>query len=336
MRELSLFTGAGFGVLGTKLLGWRTIGYVEVNDYCQRIISQRIKDGIFDPAPVFGDVRDFIFSGAAQEYEGIADVVTAGFPCQPFSKAGKNRGANDDRNLFPELLRIIRTVRPKHLLLENVPNLLAHEYIRTIFGELAALGYDCRWDCISAAACGAPHKRDRLWIFAERRSDALQDAERVRRPNETSEERRIPAGSFGNAGAGSDQRLSGIGEEVAGRHAMADSDSKRKLQSQGTDQDERGRFGDGSEETAGRRTVADASGIGMEGNRPIGIKESGVSPGQEISGRDSAGGRTTYWKTEPRVGRLVDGCPDRVHRLRSAGNGQVPIVVATAWRLLSE
>jgi len=306
VRELSLFTGAGFGVLGTKLLGWRTIGYVEVNDYCQRIISQRIRDGIFDPAPVFGDVRDFIFSGAAQEYEGVTDVLTAGFPCQPFSKAGKNRGANDDRNLFPELLRIIRTVRPKNLLLENVPNLLAHEYIRTIFGELAALGYDCRWDCISAADCGAPHKRDRLWIFAERRPDALQNSERVRRPNETSEERRIPAGSFGNAGAGSDQRLSGIGEEVAGRHAMADSDSKRKLQSQGTDQDERGRFGDGSEETAGRRTMADSNGsrssIGISETRHR--KERDAEKSDDGSDRQRGGQECGYWATEPRLGRV--------------------------------
>lgn len=343
MRELSLFSGAGFGVLGTKLLGFTCIGYVEINDYCQQVIAQRIADGIFDSAPVFGDVRDFILSGAAEEYEGFTEVVTAGFPCQPFSVAGKNKGATDDRNLWPEVLAVIRAVRPRYALLENVPNLLAHEYIRTIFGELAEIGYDCRWDCISAAACGAPHRRDRLWIVAEsqhpdtydsgsyrtqkhqhrevesqneqerdagqvravlseqRPGDALQDAQRIRRPNQASEERRVPAGSLGNAGARSDQRLSGNSQEVAGRHAMAD-----------------------------------ASCIRVEGNRANGVKESSLPPGQEISGRDSARGRTTYWKTEPSVGRLVDGCTNRVQRLRALGNGQVPQVVATAWRLLSE
>ena len=80
MRELPLFTGAGGGLLGTKLLGWTNVGYVEWNDYCQRVIAQRIADGYLDSAPIFTDVREFAQSGAADQYRGIADVVTGGFP----------------------------------------------------------------------------------------------------------------------------------------------------------------------------------------------------------------------------------------------------------------
>lgn len=298
VRELSLFSGAGFGSLGTKLLGWQTIGYVEINDFCQKIIAQRIKDGILDAAPIFGDVRDFIFSGAAEQYRGFADVVTAGFPCQPFSVAGRNKGAEDDRNLFPELLGILRTVRPRRFLLENVPNLLAHEYCRTIFGELAALGYDLRWDCISAAACGAPHKRDRLWIVG---TDAVQDAERIRRTNQTSEKKRVPTGQFGNTVSGSDERVSGNSEEVAGRS-----------------------------------TMADPAILGVEGRWTAREQKPSTYVESEISVRDRARGKSTNWEVEPRVGRLVDGCPDRVQRLKAIGNAQVPQVVATAWRLLNE
>ena len=83
MNELSLFSGAGGGVLASKLLNWRTIGYVEWDEYCQKVIAQRIKDKLYERAPIFTDVREFIESGAARQYRGFVDVVSAGFPCQP-------------------------------------------------------------------------------------------------------------------------------------------------------------------------------------------------------------------------------------------------------------
>ena len=92
MRELSLFSGAGGGLLGTKLLGWEPIGYVEWDDYCQRVIAARIRDGYLPNAPIFGDIKAFIDSGCAELYRGITDVISAGFPCQPFSVAGKRKG----------------------------------------------------------------------------------------------------------------------------------------------------------------------------------------------------------------------------------------------------
>lgn len=171
MRELSLFSGAGGGLLGTKLLGWQHCGYVEYNNYCQRVIKQRIKDGALDNAPIFGDIRTFISDGYADSYQGMVDVVTAGFPCQPFSVAGRGAAENDPRNMWPETIDVIRRVRPGFALLENVPGLLAHKYIRTIFRNLAESGYECRWRILSASEMGAPHKRDRLWIVAYSKSE---------------------------------------------------------------------------------------------------------------------------------------------------------------------
>lgn len=166
MRELSLFTGAGGGVLGTKLLGWETLGYVEWENYCQKIIQQRIKDGIYDKAPIFGDIRTFVSEGYARRYRGMVDVVTGGFPCQPFSVAGKQQADDDERNMWPATIDVIREVRPKYVFLENVSGLLAgsHGYFGHILGELAQSGYDVRWRVLSAAEVGAPHKRDRLWV----------------------------------------------------------------------------------------------------------------------------------------------------------------------------
>ncbi len=168
MRELSLFSGAGGGLLASRLLGWRTIGYVENDDYCQRIIAQRIRDGFLDRAPIFGDIRAFIGDGFAAQYQGMADVVSAGFPCQPFSTAGKRAGADDPRNMWPQTADALRVVRPRFAFLENVPGLLtgSHGYFGTILSELAALGYDARWGVLSACAIGAPHTRERLFILA--------------------------------------------------------------------------------------------------------------------------------------------------------------------------
>jgi DNA (cytosine-5)-methyltransferase 1 len=167
MRELSLFSGAGGGLLGTKLLDWKCIGYVEFEDYCQRVIAARIRDGYLDDAPIFGDIRTFIGDGYASAYTGLVDVITAGFPCQPFSVAGKQLAGDDPKNMWPATCEVVRIVRPKHVLLENVAALIANPYFGRILGDLAALGYDCRWECISAQQLGAPHRRDRVWIVGD-------------------------------------------------------------------------------------------------------------------------------------------------------------------------
>jgi DNA (cytosine-5)-methyltransferase 1 len=166
MRELSLFTGAGGGILGSKLLGWKTVGYVEFNDYCQRIIRQRIIDGIFDNAPIFGDIRAFISEGYAESYKGMVDIITGGFPCQPFSVAGKQLAENDERNMWPETIRTIRTIRPKYALFENVAALITSGYFGTILCDIHESGYNARWCVLSGENIGAEHKRERVWIFA--------------------------------------------------------------------------------------------------------------------------------------------------------------------------
>lgn len=167
MRELSLFTGAGGGLLGTHhLLGWETVGYVEIEDYCQRVIKQRIADGLLPEAPIFSDIRAFISEGYAASYTGMVDVVTGGFPCQPFSVAGKQAGENDPRNMWPQTIEAIRIVRPRYCFLENVPGLLVSGYFDRIVRDLHEARYDARWITLGADDVGAPHRRKRLWIMA--------------------------------------------------------------------------------------------------------------------------------------------------------------------------
>ena len=178
MRELSLFSGCGGGLLGTYLLGWKPIGYVEFNDYCQRVIRQRIDDGILPIAPIFGDVREFLQSGAAREYRGFAQVVTGGFPCQPHSRGGKQLAGDDDRDMWPATLGVISEVQPEWCLLENVPGIIDTGYVWRVIADLATCGYVGLSTHLSALGLGANHQRDRVWFVAQR-ADLFQ--ERIQR-----------------------------------------------------------------------------------------------------------------------------------------------------------
>lgn len=162
--ELSLFSGAGGGLLGTThLLGWRTVCYVEWDKYAVDVLKARIRDGYLHDAPIWDNA--FTFDG--RPWAGLVDVVTAGFPCQPFSVAGKGLSENDPRNGFPAVIRILREVRPRFALLENVPGLISKSYFKHILGQLSEAGFDTEYDCLSAAEIGANHKRERLWIFSD-------------------------------------------------------------------------------------------------------------------------------------------------------------------------
>lgn len=164
LRELSLFSGAGGGLLGSLLLGWRTVCCVEWNEYCQSVLRQRMRDGWLDDAPIWDDVRTF----DGRPWRGRVDVLTAGFPCQPFSVAGKQGADKDERNMWPDTARIIREVRPPLALLENVTGLTSgrHGYFGRVLGDLAESGYDAVWDIVPAAAADAPHRRERVWVLA--------------------------------------------------------------------------------------------------------------------------------------------------------------------------
>lgn len=169
MNELALFAGGGGGLLATKhLLGWNTVCYVEYAPYPVEILKARISEGYLDDAPIWDNVRTF----DGQPWCGLVDIVTAGFPCQPFSIAGRHKADDDLRNGWPDTMRIIREVRPKLCLLENVPGLLSvfgkdgRRYFGRILRDLAENGYYAGWQVLSAAKLGARHKRNRVFILA--------------------------------------------------------------------------------------------------------------------------------------------------------------------------
>ena len=162
MNELALFAGAGGGILGGKLLGWRTVCAVEWQPYAIGILCQRQNDGILPPFPVWDDVRTF----DGRPWRGIVDVVSGGFPCQDISIAGKGAGLDGERSgLWTEMARIIGEVRPRYVLVENSP-MLTLRGLGAVLGDMAALGFDAEWGVLGAHAIGANHKRERIWILA--------------------------------------------------------------------------------------------------------------------------------------------------------------------------
>jgi DNA (cytosine-5)-methyltransferase 1 len=165
MNELALFAGAGGGLLTSRwLLGHRVVCYVENDAYCIKVIKARIADGLLDDAPIWDDIKTF----DGRPWAGCVDIVSAGFPCQPWSQAGQQLGPDDERNLWPDTLRVVREVWPTWIFLENVPTLVTgkHQYFGQILSDLAESGYDAKWRVLSAAELGAPHPRNRAWIVA--------------------------------------------------------------------------------------------------------------------------------------------------------------------------
>ena len=163
MNELALFAGAGGGILGGKLLGWRTVCSVEIEPYAASVLCARQNDGILEAFPIWDNVCTF----DGKPWRGIVDVISGGFPCQDISSAGKGAGITGERSgLWKEFARIIGEVRPNYVLVENSP-ILTSRGLGVVLGDLAALGYDAEWGVLGANATGmACIKRERIWILA--------------------------------------------------------------------------------------------------------------------------------------------------------------------------
>lgn len=156
MRVLDLFSGIGGMSLGLERAGgFETVAFCEINPFCRRVLAKH-----WPAVECHDDINTLPLA------PGMADMVTAGFPCQDLSFAGKGAGLAGARSgLWWKVRRTIRVVRPRVALLENVAALL-HRGMGTVLGSLAAIGYDTEWHCIPATAVGAPHRRDRVWIIA--------------------------------------------------------------------------------------------------------------------------------------------------------------------------
>ena len=186
MKHLGLFEGIGGFSLAARWAGWTTPVMVEWNKYCQAVLKKNFPDAI-----IFGDINEF----DGRPYAGQIDVLTGGFPCQPYSHAGKRAGNDDARALWPQMLRVIREVGPRWVVGENVAGILSMDGGRVLAGILADLenaGYSQEIYSIPAIGVGAPHERERIWIVAHRDDFQFDGGGRTRgRRDEFTDQNRV-------------------------------------------------------------------------------------------------------------------------------------------------
>lgn len=231
MNELALFAGAGGGILGGTLLGWRIVCAVEWEPYPASVLCARQNDGFLPPFPIWDDVQTF----DGKPWRGIVDVVSGGFPCQDISTAGKGAGIDGSKSgMWRHMRRIIGEVQPKYAYMENSSALVSRG-LQRVLGDLSEMGFNAKWGVIPASTFGAPHNRGRIWIVATNSNSAQCKG----------------------------------GQLSSGAH-------------------------------------------------------------QEYTNFS----RLSWWKNQPSIHRVDDGVAARVDRLKAIGNGQVPIVAATAFNLL--
>lgn len=185
-KAISLFAGIeGFG-LAIHKMGWEVVASVEWEQFPQLVIKKN-----FPNTEIHGDIKQF----DGRKYRGAIDIVCGGFPCQPYSLAGKRKGKDDDRHLWPEMLRVIREIQPTWVVGENVPGLVNWSngvVFEEVQSDLEVEGYEVQSFILPAAGVGAPHRRDRVWIVAYRanaRAESVQSerANRVHRSGTTSD-----------------------------------------------------------------------------------------------------------------------------------------------------
>jgi len=272
----SLFSGIGGFDLGLERAGMKVIWQSEIDQFACKVLKKH-----WPSVPNLGDITKIDWTKIERP-----DIVCGGYPCQPFSVAGRRGGENDPRHLWPAMHNAICQLRPKYAIMENVRGHLSLGFGR-VLGDLAEIGYDTEWQVIPAAAVGAPHKRDRVFIVAY--------------PNNTGS--RTPKRRIDDNGSAQIKKGSNIAQSESGRHGanVADTDGEQLGQ--------RGRTKD----------IRSKNRVWSDNGR-----------------RETTDGFRQWWEVEPDVGRVANGIPDRVDRLKGLGNAIVPQVAELVGALVLE
>ena len=318
MKHLDLFSGIGGFALAARWAGFETIGFCEIDKYCQKVLKKNFPD-----VPIYEDVTKL----KGNQFKDIF-LITGGFPCQDISLAGKGAGIEGKKSgLWSELFRIISEVRPKYALIENVPALTIRGGTRVI-ADLTSIGYDTEWQIVGADDVGAPHRRKRIWIVAYSKSEGTwEDNRRLRKGISRTGRREGTSEGVADSNSGFSKRenkgiFTGRDSSDNGRQDVADSNSKRKI-------------GNKSEYRKGSRIKSRSKEVPNPTNERCRLRS--IFGRNENRRRSSSNalqpgeGRFEKWAVEPAICRVVDGVPNRVDRLRGLGNA---IVAQVAYEIM--
>ncbi len=356
LKVLDLFSGIGGFSLGLEKTGaFKTVAFCEIDKYCTLLLQKHWKG-----VKVYGDVRTLTKKQFEEDKIEFPDVVTGGFPCQPFSVAGKQKGTNDDRHLWPEMFRVIQEFKPTFVIGENVKNIINIQdgvVFETVCADLESEGYEVQTYNIPACAVDAPHRRERIWIVAY--SQCFDKRKKIERSNGKEEkiqgeywqEDSSTRKSCGTSGIrrGSDEYV-----ENSGRTLRSGTEFER------TNEDEvRKENADQSQRPSGSSGYDVANSDTRLSNRSIEQIQTGRNSintsGENVSDPNderSQGHRIEYelseskgqeqiswprrWEFEPNVGRVANGVSGRVHRLKALGNSIVPQIAEEIGKAIIE
>jgi DNA (cytosine-5)-methyltransferase 1 len=295
----SLFSGIGGLDLGLERAGMNVIWQSEIDPYASRVLKKH-----WPEVPNYGDIKTINWGDIVRP-----DVICGGYPCQPFSTAGKRKGTDDPRHLWPWVRQAISELRPRYAILENVRGHLSLGGL-SVIGELASIGYDTEWRIVSAASVGANHRRDRIVIVAYPQSEPSNG---VHNHSRDSQQSQSPA-KLRNSG---------------GTQTMADTNSQWRHE-----QCEREICKPNIRGCC--QNVANSESTGCNRNR-LPVRQKTTHPVFASGGSHTRWHKITKnWEIEPNVGRVAYGVPSRVDRLRGLGNAVVPQVAEVIGRLVIE
>lgn len=316
MRVLDLFSGIGGFALAARWMGWETVQFVEIDGFCQKVLKKN-----FPNVPIHGDIKTFNGTGL----RGTVDLITGGFPCQPFSNAGKRRGTEDDRYLWPEMLRIIREVQPAYLVGENVYGIINWSkglVFEQVCADLENEGYHVQPVILPACGINAPHRRDRVWFVAYSKGN---DDRRIQREFHQTDGRQVGEllPTFSRSGEG-------LYEDGAFTNTNGSTSTQREYRETGCEagqnqsqENKREWVWSITERIGKERIVTNADAWGLE-------RSENKAQRQFTINRNA-------WNQFPTQSPLCggnDGLPNRVDRIKSLGNAIVPQVAHEIFKAI--
>jgi len=301
VKILDLFSGIGGFSLGLERAGMETIAFCESDKKAQLVLKKH-----WPGIPIYDDIRQL---KGTMFTAGTIDLICGGFPCQPFSVAGKQKGQEDDRHLWPEMFRLIQEIRPRWVIGENVAGLI-NMGLDQVLSDLESADYSCQTLVIPACAVNAPHRRDRVWIVGY-----TDKGER---------------GRLGNW----QERFTGSSEDVA--HSNSGGPQIRRTES--------GQILPVRKENPdllpaikeSGKNVANSTGQRIQRGGAIGEQEPSIHAGQTISRSNGSGVGAGHWSIEPGMGRVANGVSGRVERLKQLGNAVVPQIPEIIGRAIMQ
>jgi len=359
LKHVDLCSGIGGFALGFRMAQLSNpILFCDIEPWCRKILKQHWAD-----VPIYEDVKE-IANDPERFIPRRPDILTAGYPCQPFSVAGRRKGEKDDRHIWPEIFSIIQSRRPTWTVFENVRGHITMG-LDSVLADLEREGYSTRTFIVPAIGVDAPHKRDRVWIVShipdsERNglfatSESRGSEETVRQESEgqrhalnssgasdisetefamantegdisdslcrNSDQKSDRGNAWMESECGSDrQSVSRAAPTMADTESQQSSSSNNRGEPREVSQSEQIQSGG----SGGWSDVADTESIGVQGLWSSGEQVAHSHEGQTLSMCPSEGARKGLWPTEPNVGRVANGIPRRVDRIKGLGNAIVP------------